>query len=79
MLLLVVVILLLQLLQPHVAFTAGLVAVQTLVSTFVLAHNGLVSRLASSRHYGNQLQQQVDQLETDSLHLSKFVLFLSAK
>ena len=48
----------------------SLVAVRTLVTSFVLAHNGLVCRLASARDHGNRLQQQVGTLQLELRRLN---------
>ena len=45
--------------------SSSLVAVQTLVTTFVLAHNRLVSGLASAHDHGSQLRQEVERLRLE--------------
>ena len=45
--------------------SSGLVAVQTLVSSFVLMHNRLVSQLASAHDQSRQLQQEVEYLKLE--------------
>jgi len=45
--------------------SSSLVAVQTLVTAFVLAHNRLVSRLASAHDHGSQLWHEVERLRLE--------------
>lgn len=46
--------------------SSSLVAVRTLVKTFVLTHNRIINQLASAHCHGNQLQQQeVDRLQLE--------------
>ena len=50
--------------------SASLIAVQSLVTTFILAHNRLVSRTASARGHGNRLQQEVERLQLELCQLA---------
>ena len=46
--------------------SSSFVAVQTLIASFVVAHNRLVSQLVSAKHQGRHLQQDMEQLKLES-------------